>query len=129
MEGCLAVLLGILGFLLLRSGIFKRASLARKLGIGFGAMTILAIAVGVVGFHYLRSVTDASHLEIAFIDLDMMANETATLQDEFILHGIEDRDLGESILKTHSDILTEYKTDMQTIQNLFVLAEVIIACP
>ena len=122
----LALVFGVFavgGFVAWKSGLFSRMGIAGKLYAGFGVTVVLAIAIGVGGYFFLGQVSKESAISTAAMEMDLMAGELGTLQGEFILHGIEDRELGEEILKEHQAVRAEYKKDLVAIRDLHLTEE------
>jgi hypothetical protein len=102
----------------IKSSLFHRLAVTRKLYSGFSVMVVLALAVGLGGWYFLSQVSEHSHLETSALDLDMMANEINTLQYEFVLYGIEDKAKGEKILAYAKGLIKEYQADFDAVLTL-----------
>jgi len=113
--GLMAALV-ILSGILLASGAFNRFSLNLKLYSGFGALVFLALVLGVSGYLYLGSMNEYAKLESGFLELDLMASETQVAQDEFLLHGIENKAYGEKQVARNKELTAEFKEDLGTIR-------------
>ena len=122
----IAVLTGlfILGGIVFAGGIFKRFGLNLKLYTSYGCLVLLAMILGVTGYLYLSGVSGEAHLETAFLDLDMMASEINVAQDEFILHGIENKAYGEKQAVHVEELIKEFSEDSEALkQSDYLTAE------
>jgi methyl-accepting chemotaxis protein len=106
-----------------QSGFFGRLGVAGKLGVGFTAVVLIAIATGICGYYYLGVVNHDSHIASAALELDLMAAEMGKLQSDFCLLGISDKELGEEILKEHKAISDEYIGDFKILRAFGLTAE------
>ena len=109
------VIVALAGALLLRSGTINRMGLAGKLYCGFGSLVVLALVIGGGGYYFLSIVNAEVHLETQTMELDMMADEIESLQNGFLLIGIEDKARGEEILAEHDRVVAEYEGDFEAI--------------
>ena len=116
----LAVVAGllVLAAVTVRLGLFARLGVTGKLYTGFGAVVVLAVAVGLGGWYFLGLVSENDHLEVSALDLDMMANETAALQQSFLLEGIEDKARGEAIVAEARKLLAGFGRDLDQMLEL-----------
>ncbi len=114
----LVTILGVFGVMIavaVGSGFFGRLSLGKKLYSSFGNMILLASILGAGAYFYIGGLNGYSHLEIAFMELDMMAGETIASQNRFLLYGIENKEYGETQVDIIKKILGEYKEDLDDI--------------
>ena len=114
----LVSILGVFGVLIavaVGTGFFGRLSLGKKLYSSFGSMILLASILGVGAYVYIGSLNSYSHLETAFMDMDMMAGETTATQNGFLLYGIQDNEYGEVQVDTIKELLKEFNTDLNDI--------------
>ncbi len=100
------------------TGVFKRFSLNLKLYTSYGFFVGIAVILGLGGYLYLERVNGAAHQETAFLDLDMMASEIQVLQNEFSLHGIENKSYGEKKVEEIKMLLVEYSEDIAELRAL-----------
>ena len=98
------------------TAIVRNLKLGKKLYGGFGFLLVLAVGLGLWSHYFLSVVSEKSHMETAALDLDMMASELTTLQAEFILYGISDKERGEELLGETKALLAEYVTDIKNFQ-------------
>ncbi len=114
----IAVVVGlvVLGGILFAGGIFRRFSLNLKLYTSYGCLVLLATLLGITGYLYLSSVNGEAHLGKALLDLDMMASEMNVAQDEFLLHGIENKEYGEKQVAHVEGLIKEYGEDLEAIK-------------
>lgn len=101
------VLVSVLGAAALvgwRSGWFARLSLPKRLYLGFGVLSVGSLALATGTIYFLGVVEhDAVNAETALeIEVDCVHMEV--YQNEFVLHGIEDRDRGEKTLQAHQAV-------------------------
>ncbi len=115
---------GVICGALYQSGYFGRMGVAGKLYTGFTAVALLAVAIGGVGYVSLGDTMNESDIALAAMEMDMMAGEIGGLQANFVLHGIEDKKLGEEILEEHKALTEEYATDLVMIRSSFDLDDV-----
>ncbi len=97
------------------SGFFGRSSLNLKLYSSFGSMILLASILGAGAYIYIGNLNGFSHLETAFMELDMMVGETTTAQNSFLLHGIENKEYGDEQIEEINALLEEFNTDLNDI--------------
>ncbi|MCG8619758.1 MAG: hypothetical protein MI802_26340, partial [Desulfobacterales bacterium] len=107
----LAAAAGLVIFLF-GTAMFKRFSLNMKLYTSYGFLVMLTIILGMGGYLYLDRVNGAAHQETAFLDLDMMASEIQVLQNEFLLHGIENKAYGKEKEEEIKALIAEYADDL-----------------
>lgn len=110
--------LAILGIILLTGGIFRGFSLNLKLYSSFGSIVLLAVILGLAGYYYISRIGVATHLEAAFLELDIMAAEMQVALDEFLLHGIENKEYGEKQVAVIRDLIKEFKEDAEVIREM-----------
>jgi methyl-accepting chemotaxis protein len=111
-----AGVLVVSGLVLFFGGAFNRFGINLKLYTSYGALVLLALVLGVGGYYYVTGVNRTAHLETAFLDLDMMASEMFAAQDEFLLHGIENKAYGEAQVARIDAVLKEYAVDIDTLR-------------
>jgi methyl-accepting chemotaxis protein len=110
------VLFGITVVFAAGSGFFGRSSLNMKLYSSFGSMILLSSILGTGAYFYLSNMNGYSHLETAFLDLDMMAGKTNSAQNSYLLHGVENKAYGETQVDTIKEMITEYRIDFTNIE-------------
>jgi methyl-accepting chemotaxis protein/carbonic anhydrase len=108
--GVIAVIV-TLGLVLFTGGTFNRFGITLKLYTSYGSLILLAAMLGAGGYMYLSRVTTEAHLETAFLELDIMANEIQVAQREFLLHGIENKEYGEKQVAVIKGIINEFSED------------------
>ncbi|MCG8633261.1 MAG: methyl-accepting chemotaxis protein [Desulfobacterales bacterium] len=113
----IAVLAGFGGLVvfLFFSGIFKRFGLNMKLYVSYGFLVIQATILGLGGYLYLERVNSAAHQEAMFLELDLMAKEIESLQNAYLLHGIENKAYGEKTIKKINALVEEFGKDFSLI--------------
>ncbi len=109
--------LSVLGGIFLASSAFRNIGIKRKLYASFGSLATLALILGGMGYFYLSSVNGTAHLETAFLQLDLMASEIQVAQDEFLLHGIENKEYGEKKVAGIKELISEYGEDFEDIRD------------
>jgi len=113
----IAVILVLTG-LAWQSGVFTRMAISSKLYASFGILVLIAVFTGLCGYYFLKQVSTDAKIEASVQELNIMANEMATLQNEFLLYGIEDKQRGEECVKRIEELVAEYKTDAADIRAL-----------
>jgi methyl-accepting chemotaxis protein len=106
----------ISGLVLFIGGTFNRFGINLKLYTSYGSLVLLALMLGIGGYYYVVSVNQTAHLETAFLDLDIMASEMFAAQDEFLLHGLENKAYGEKQVARIDTVLKEYAEDIDTMK-------------
>ncbi|MCF6245740.1 MAG: methyl-accepting chemotaxis protein [Desulfobacula sp.] len=112
-------ILGVFGLFIsvaVGSGFFGRAGLNVKLYSSFGSMIMLATILGIGAYIYIGNLNGFSHIETAFLDLDMMVGETTTTQNSFLLYGIENKAYGKTQTDAIKKLLKKFKTDLNNIK-------------
>jgi len=111
----LAVML-TLALILFAGGFFKRFGLNLKLYTSYGSLIILAVMLGMGGYMYLSRVNAEAKLQTAFLELGLMANEVQVAQDEFLLHGIENKAYGEKRVVQIKGLINEFSEDADALK-------------
>lgn len=109
------------GILMLTSGAFKRFTINKRLAIGFSSLTLLTIFMGGTAFLYIGILNRSAQMETSLLDLSRMANEIHVAQNEFLLHGLENRSFGERQVERIKALATEFREDSTEIRKLGVL--------
>ncbi len=78
------------------SGVFRHMGIARKLGVSFGGLVLLAGLLGLASYHYLTYANDFSDLAKTLTEADMAGNEAVSAQRAFLLYGLENRAYGDA---------------------------------
>jgi methyl-accepting chemotaxis protein len=107
----------VLGLVLFFGGTFNRLSINLKLYASYGSLVLLALILGMAGYSYVTNLNRTAHLETAFLDLDMMASEMFVAQDEFLLHGIENKAYGEKQVGRIGSMLEAFAKDIDAIKS------------
>ena len=94
---------------------FRRSSLSLKLYASHGSLALLAVLLGVSAYFYLNRVAASGELEGAYMEIDIMSGEIAGVQSSFLLHGIENREYGETRVAELRQLVTEFKEDIAAI--------------
>ena len=105
----LFVLLVVFAVVASMSGMFDKFSLNIKLYNSHGSLALLAVILGVVSFIYISRMAAYSHEEALFLDLDIKSNQISLAMDEFLLHGIENREYGDKRLAEAETLIEEMK--------------------
>ncbi len=100
------VLIGIVLYVA-KSGILANIKTGPKLYASHGSLVALAMGLGLAGFFFLGSVTNKAHFVQQIDDVKFIGEELGRSQDEFMLHGIENRQLGEELLTKHEHFAEE----------------------
>lgn len=107
----------------LASGIFKRILLRPKLYASFGSIIFLATILGAGAFLNLRQVGGFSHLEVQFLEMEVLAGEIITAQNNFLLHGIEDKEYGEQQIERVGEATALLLENLQAVEASSYLAQ------
>ena len=110
------VILSAGGWLTVKSGVLGSMGVSRKMYSGFAVVVALGVAGGWVGYHALDTVAEETDLAESTLELDILAGKLNSLQSEFVLVGIEDKELGEKILEEHKSKTAEYHADIETLR-------------
>jgi methyl-accepting chemotaxis protein len=106
----------VLALVLFFGGTFSRFSINLKLYTSYGSLVLLALMLGMAGYSYVTSLNRTAHLETAFLGLDLMAGEMFVAQDEFLLHGIEDKAYGEKQVAHIEAVLEAFSKEIDAIK-------------
>lgn len=106
------IILGLFALILWKTGVFSNMKTAGRLLSGFGSLVLIILLVGISSFILMIQVGQQTDLETEAISLDMITGELGTLQNKFLLVGIQDKALGEEILKTHQESLRNFNDIM-----------------
>ncbi|VAX22001.1 Methyl-accepting chemotaxis protein I (serine chemoreceptor protein) [hydrothermal vent metagenome] len=108
------------------SGVFNKYGLNLKLYSSHGSLAVLAIFLGVISFVYITRLMDMSELEAGFLDLDMMASETMVYQNNFLLHGIENKEYGDRQVEHIKKLIEKFRADASKLrENKFIDSEMV----
>ncbi len=121
--GIAVLLLLVVGGVYFSSNTFKMLNIKPKLLTGFGSALLLMLILGACSFYYLTSVNQKAHLETAFMELDIMANEVQVAQNEFLLHGIENKAYGERQIQEIRAMIEEFGEGTEAIKAVGLDAE------
>lgn len=114
----LILILSLAGIFVWKSGIVNNLSLSGKLYTGFGVIVVLGVIIGLGGYYFVGKVSKETSLEAASLNIEIMTNELFKLQNEFILKGIENKDLGEKILARVDELKKEYENNLKNIKSM-----------
>lgn len=105
-AGALALVLAavVLG----KTGVLNNLRLAKKLYAGFGVVVLLSLVIGLTNRYFIGIVAHESHMAEEFLHADALTGKLTTLQNEFLLIGIQDKERGEEILEEHRKITGEF---------------------
>jgi carbonic anhydrase/ABC-type transporter Mla subunit MlaD len=95
-----------------QTGIFARMGISGKLYTGFGALVVLAVAIGLGGFYFMRSMNAQANLEGTTLEMDAMANEIGTLQNEVLVYGTENKQRAQELTQEITTKVEEFKKDI-----------------
>lgn len=119
------LVLGIVGGILIKSGTLAEMSLAAKLYSGFGIIIALAVGLGAAGYYFLDKVQEESLLQTTLLELEVDIANLRSLQDEFVLFGIEDQAKGERLLEEHHELSLKIDDDLIHIRNFSLDVEAV----
>ncbi len=109
----LALVLGMGSLVFWRSSFCGNLGIAGKLYFGFGSLIVYAMLINISSHYFLNRVDKETHIEVDVLKVKDLVAQAQSNMDEFLLHGIEDKDMGdESIKKVHANI-----NDTQAIMN------------
>ena len=114
------MVLGIAGGFLLKSGTLGNMSLSAKLYSGFGIIIALSIGLGGSGYYFLNKVQEEALLEATILKFEVDIAELRSLQDEFVLFGIEDHAKGERLLEEHHELSLKIDEDLTHIHSFYL---------
>ncbi|MBD3266596.1 HAMP domain-containing protein, partial [bacterium] len=83
-----------------------------------GILLVLVLAIGLGCWYYMDVIEQDAAFEVATLDLDMMVNEMAVLENNFLLHGLQDQAKGETYLEERNTIYSTFQTDLSDIRNM-----------
>jgi methyl-accepting chemotaxis protein len=106
----------VLGLVLFLGATFNRFSINLKLYASYGSLVLLALMLGMAGYSYVTRLNRTAHLETAFPDLDMMASELFVAQDEFLLHGFENKAYGKKQVARIYAVLEAFAKEIDAIK-------------
>ncbi len=108
--------LTIVGIIFFRGRTFKNINLSIKLATSFGSLVVLAAILGLAGYFYLNNINGIAQLETVFLDIDMMSGEMKVAQNEFLLHGIENKEYGETQVSNVNSLISKFSEDVTAIR-------------
>ncbi|XPV76609.1 MAG: methyl-accepting chemotaxis protein [Desulfovibrio sp.] len=101
LSGYFWLLNSILVFILLvaisiaTTGKFKHMLVRNKLYSSFGMLVLFSALLGGFSYYYLSKSHHLSELALTAMEMDMLTNEIALGESEFLLHGIENKAFGD----------------------------------
>lgn len=98
------------------SGLFRRFSLNLKLYSSYGLLVTLSVILGLGGYFYLSGINATAHKETAFLELEMMARKIAVLQNDYLLHGLENKEFAQEQVREVMALVAEYSEDLAAIK-------------
>jgi len=93
-------------------GTFSKYGLNLKLYSSHGSLAVLALILGIISFVYISGLTSMNRLERGFLSLDMMASQTMVAQNNFLLHGIENKEYGERQMGRIKNLIVKFHTSV-----------------
>lgn len=116
-----ALLLGLfvviaVGVGTLFSSYFIKSGLRVKLYIGFGFLVAVIIYSSGTGYMYLSKVLGVTDTEVKVIELELKVSEILVDQNNFLLHGIENKAYGERQLKKLRGLIEDSFKDIEAIR-------------
>lgn len=100
----------VLFLLALATGVFKKVKLRVKMYASFGGLLLLALLLGGGGYINLQNVNGFAHLDSTFLKLDANVNKVRAAQNGFILHGLENKEFGEDLLRQLDEDIASIRT-------------------
>ncbi len=111
------VVLLLLAGIAWKSGFFANASLAKKLYLGFGILGLIAIVIGLAGYYFLSQTHDQQEILVDATDFDLQVRKIASLQNEFLLYGIEDKEHGERCVAQIQELIQEFEENVEVMKS------------
>jgi methyl-accepting chemotaxis protein len=115
--GLVLLVLCVGAFAAAKAGMFASLRLGTKLYVSFGAVVAIAITLGLLNRYYINTVAKEGHEAEMYLTLDARAGEMTTLQNEFLLIGIQDRAEGEKILDHHREVSSQFNEVMEELKS------------
>jgi len=92
-------------FAIIFSKIFINLKIAYKMYVSFGYLVVTAALLGAGAFYYLDHASGFAKLSMHFTQIDTIGNEISSAQANYLLHGMENKDYGESrVTKIHEGL-------------------------
>jgi ABC-type transporter Mla subunit MlaD len=110
-------ILPILILILIVSGTFNRFGINVKLYTSYGSLILLSAILGVAGYFYLDRVYGASHMQAAFLKMNMMPREMHAAQNKLILYGIDNKAQVEKQVNKIRSLLRKIEEDFVAIES------------
>lgn len=101
------IVLMILGTVAVKSKGYDDLRLSLKLGSGFSVVIALALSIGAGGYYFLDKVNFEHETALAATKVDMLANEAALLDSEYVMFGQNDKQKATEIEAEHQHVLEE----------------------
>lgn len=98
------------------SGLFRRLSLRNKLYASFGSLIALATILGLGAYLNLVNVNGYGDLATIFMQLEVQAGKAASHQNNFLLHGIENRKYGDNQVSWLQKTLQDLQADIDLVK-------------
>lgn len=108
----------IVGVIYLRSSLFKKQSLSIKLYTGFGSIIVLALIMGLAGLYFQNKLSTEGHIVEAFLESAVSIREINTLQNQFIIKGIEDMKEGDRIIARHEKATSLFAVELDKMKKM-----------
>ena len=121
--GALLIALVAAGIFTAKSKYYEDMRLSLKLGSGFSVVVALALAICVGGYYFLEIVNTEHETALVASKIDMLANEAAMLDAEFILLGAQSQEKGEAIRKEHEHVMAELHGQVAILDSADLIGE------
>lgn len=102
----------ILVVVVVLSKVLNQVKLKTKMYASFGSILILAVILGGGSYINLKNVNEFAHLDATFIGLEAKVNKVRAGQNNFILHGLENKAFGEAQISYIDSQIKGIETDL-----------------
>ena len=100
-----------------RSGLFSRCSLAGKLGWGFGFLIVLLAGLGLKSMLLMNQIDAIGLKANRILALEVKAYRLSADQNDFVLHGLSDKQVGQAIEDDIALVLNDYVQSFELIKS------------
>lgn len=112
------LLLAILSFVVMKSGLLHRLGFKGKLYAGFGAVVVLAVTIGLGGYFFLEWVKQEVRLATAAKELQTLSAQLNIVQDEFLLRGNGDTEQEKALLQAHKVQTEQFSAQLASLREM-----------
>ena len=116
------VCLLLVGWFLRKSSFLNNLLVTTRLWGAFSCIIFVMIIIGLVGYSFLNRVKSQMDIALHASAVDSLSNELSSLENKYILIGVEDRDKGEAILEYHAEVSDQIQRELNLLQNVSLTA-------